>query len=111
MSIKALEFEGLRLRAKAPVPFVEENPYLPEKVYIEGYFPAGTVCTLISAVCSQKIDPYGKQVSDYCHAAALRYTGKDNGEVDDTEVIFHVDLSCLFLLFDPIDKAGNVIPL
>ena len=113
MSIKALEFEGLRLRAKAPVPFVEENNYLPERVYIEGYFPVGTVCTLLRPVCSQKVDPYGKQVSDYCHAAALRYSGKDNGggDDDDTEVVFHVDLSCLFLLFDPIDEAGNVIPL
>ena len=40
--IKAIEFEGKYFRSKVPIPFVEDNFYLPAKVFIEGYFPAGT---------------------------------------------------------------------
>ena len=114
MGIKGMEFEGMLLRAKVPVPFVEENAYLPEKVYVEGYFSPGTVCKFQGTVCSKKIDPYEKQTNDYCHAVSLLYSNKFNGAADSEEentVVFHVDLSALFLLFDPIDEQGNVIQL
>ena len=114
MGIKGLEYEGMLLRAKVPVPFVEENAYLPEKVYVEGYFSVGTVVRFQGTVCSKKIDPYEKQVNDYCHAAALLYSNRLNGAPNTEEenaLVFHVDLSALFLLFDPIDEEGNVIQL
>lgn len=114
MSIKGLEFEGLMLRAKVPIPFVEENVYLPQKVYAEGYFPVGTVFRFQHTVCSQKINAFNEQVNDYCHAAALLYSNKFNG-ADEAEkeytVSFHVDLSALFLLTEPIDENGAVMEL
>lgn len=112
--VKGFEFEGLRLRAKVPIPFVEENFYLPQKVYVEGYFPVGTVFTFQEAVCSKKQNPFGDQINDYCHAAALVYSNRLNGaSADDEEqkIIFHVDLSALFLLLDPIDETGTIIKL
>lgn len=114
MSLKSLEFEGMMLRSKVPIPFVEENFYLPQKVYVEGYFPIGTVFKFQSSVCSKKMDPYGTQINDYCHAVALVYSNKFNG-ADETEeeqqIIFHVDLSAMFLLLEPIDENGNTIEL
>ena len=114
--MKSLEFEGLFLRSKVPIPFVEENFYLPKKVFIEGYFPVGTIFKFQDTVCSKKIDAYNStnEVNDYCHAVSLLYSNKFNGaEADEEEykVIFHVDLSALFLLTDPIDKDGNIIEL
>ena len=109
-----MEFEGLFLRSKVPIPFVEENFYLPQKVYIEGYFPVGTVFKFVEAVCSKKMNPYGDQINDYCHAAALEYNNKFNGATesdDEHKIIFHVDLSALFLMLDPIDSEGNVMKL
>jgi len=114
MSIKAFEFEGLRLRSKVPIPFVEENSYLPERVYIEGYFPVGTICKLQMPICSKKLNPFNEQTNDYCHAVSLLYDSRENDSSVDQEpytVIFHVDLSALFLLFDPIDEDNHVIPL
>mgnify|MGYP006872977261 CR=1 FL=1 len=114
MAVKGMEFEGLMLRSKVPIPFVEENFYLPPKVFVEGYFPAGTVFKFQETVCSKKQNPYGDQVNDYCHAAALVYSNKFNGAPEDEEenkIIFHVDLSALFLLLDPIDEIGNVVEL
>lgn len=112
--INVLEFEGLRLRSKVPIPFVEENVFLPEKVFVEGYFPVGTVVTFDHTVCAKKMNAFDEQVNDYCHAAALLYSNKLNdAEPDEDEytVMFHVDLSALFLLFDPIDADGNLIQL
>ena len=114
MAVKGLEFEGLMLRSKIPIPFVEENFYLPQKVYVEGYFPAGTIFKFQDTVCSKKQNPYGDQINDYCHAAALLYSNKFNGAADSEEehkIIFHVDLSALFLMLDPIDENGNIIKL
>ena len=112
--INGLEFEGLRLRSKVPIPFVEENIFLPERIFVEGYFPIGTIVTFERPVCSKKTNAFDEQVNDYCHAAALIYSNKLNGadpDEDDYQVIFHVDLSALFLMFDPIDADGNLIPL
>ena len=114
MAVKGLEFEGLMLRSKIPIPFVEENFYLPQKVYVEGYFPVGTIFKFQDTVCSKKQNPYGDQINDYCHAAALLYSNKFNGAADSEEehkIIFHVDLSALFLMLDPIDENGNIIKL
>ena len=114
MALKSLEFEGLMFRSKVPIPFVEENFYLPPKVFVEGYFPAGTIFKFEEAVCSKKQNPYGDQINDYCHAAALVYSNKFNGADDSEEehkIIFHVDLSAMFLLLDPIDEEGNIIRL
>ena len=112
--INALEFEGLKLRSKVPIPFVEENFFLPEKVFVEGYFPVGTIFTFDQPVCSKKMNAFDEQVNDYCHAAALVYSNKLNGaepDEDEYTVTFHVDLSALFLLLEPIDAEGNVIQL
>ena len=116
MSVKPLEFENLFLRATVPIPFVEENFYLPEKLFVEGYFPVGTVFKFLNPVCSKKIDAYNstREVNDYCHAVSLLYINKFNGADDSEEeykIIFHVDLSALFLLTEPLDKNGNVIAL
>jgi hypothetical protein len=114
--IKALDFEGKFFRSKVPIPFVEDNFYLPAKVFIEGYFPVGTVFQFQEAICSKKIDVYNDQVNDYCHAVSLLYSNRFKGnespdEEDEYRVIFHVDLSALFLLVDPIDEQGNIIEL
>lgn len=112
--IQELEFEGLKLRSKVPIPFVEENVFLPERVFVEGYFPAGTIVTFERPVCSKKMNAFDDQVNDYCHAAALMYSNKLNGADEDEDeytVIFHVDLSALFLLFDPVDDNGKVIDI
>ncbi|MBQ7704444.1 MAG: hypothetical protein IJT73_03315 [Selenomonadaceae bacterium] len=114
--IKSFDFEEKFFRAKVPIPFVEDNFYLPAKVFIEGYFPAGTVFKFQEAVCSKKIDVYNDQVNDYCHAVSFLYSNKFKGnespdEEDEYKVIFHVDLSALFLLLEPIDENGNVIEI
>ena len=114
--IKALDFEGTFFRSKVPIPFVEDNFYLPAKVFVEGYFPVGTVFQFQEAICSKKIDVYNDQVNDYCHAVSLLYSNRFKGnespdEEDEYRVIFHVDLSALFLLVDPIDEQGNIIEL
>ena len=114
MAAKSMEFEGLLLRSKVPIPFVEENFYLPPKVYVEGYFPVGTIFKFQETVCSKKMNPFGDQINDYCHAAALLYSNKLNGAAEDEEeqkILFHVDLSALFLLLEPIDESGNIITL
>lgn len=114
MAIKPLDLEGRFLRSKLPIPFVEDNIYLPAKVFIEGYFPAGTIFKFQEAVCSKKIDVYNDQVNDYCHAVSLLYSNKFNGAAKDEEeytVIFHVDLSCLFMLTDLLDENGNAVTL
>mgnify|MGYP006873141942 CR=1 FL=1 len=114
MSVKGFEFEGLMLRSKVPIPFVEENYYLPQKVFVEGYFPVGTIFQFRDTICSKKQNYMGDQVNDYCHAAALLYSNRFNG-ADESEIeqqiIFHVDLSALFLMLDPIDENGNVTAL
>ena len=114
MSVKGMDFEGLMLRAKVPIPFVEENFYLPSKVFVEGYFPVGTIFQFQETVCSKKQNPFGDEVNDYCHAASLIYSNKFNGASADEEenkIVFHVDLSALFLLLEPIDSNGEVIKL
>ncbi len=114
--IKSFDFEGAFFRAKVPIPFVEDNFYLPAKVFVEGYFPAGTIFKFQEAICSKKLDVYNDQVNDYCHAVSLLYSNKFQGneaadDEDEYKVIFHVDLSALFLLVEPIDASGNVIKL
>lgn len=112
--IKNLNFDNLFLRAKVAIPFVEDNFYLPEKVFVDGYFPAGTVFKFIEPVCSKKVNAFGDQVNDYSHAASLLYSNKFNGaaaDEDEYTVIFDVDLSALFLICEPIDSNGNVIEL
>lgn len=112
--IKSLDFENLFLRSKVPIPFVEENTYLPEVIFVDGYFPTGTIFKFIRVVCSQKLNGYGDQVNDYAHAVSLLFSNKFNGadpEEDEYKIMFHVDLSALFQLLDPIDEDGNVINL
>lgn len=111
--IKNLNFENLYLRSKVAIPFVEDNSYLPEKVFVDGIFTAGTVFKFLEPICSKKINAFGDQVNDYSHAASLLYSNKFNGGANEDEytVIFHVDLSALFMLCDPIDAQGNAIQL
>ena len=108
------EFENMFLRAKVAIPFVEENNYMPKEIFVEGVFPAGTVFKFLEPVCSKKINAFDDQVNDYCHAVSLLYSNKFNDAAPDEEeykVIFHVDLSALFLLTEPIDAQGNLIEL
>lgn len=112
--IKSLEFEGLRLRSKVPIPFVEDNSFLPDKIFVEGYFPVGTIFTFDRPVCSKKQNAFDEQVNDFCDAAALVFSNKLNGaepDEDEYTVKFYVDLSALFLLTEPIDAEGNPIEL
>lgn len=112
--IKNLDFENLFLRSKVAIPFVEDNSFLPEKVFVDGIFPAGTIFKFLEPVCSKKVNAFGEQVNDYCHAASLLYSSKFNGgdgDSDEYTVIFHVDLSALFMLTDPIDSHGNKIEI
>ena len=114
MTPKSLDFEKIFLRSKVPIPFVEADLYLPQKIFIDGYFPVGTIFKFQEPICAKKMDAYNNQVNDYCHAASLLYSNKFNG-ADDSEdeytITFHVDLSALFLLTEPIDDKGNVIKL
>ena len=112
--IKNLDFENLFLRSKVAIPFVEDNNYLPEKVFVDGIFPAGTVFKFLEPICSKKVNAFGEQINDYSHAASLLFSTKFNGAADDEDdytIIFHVDLSALFLLTDPIDEQGNIIDI
>ena len=112
--ITNLNFDKMFLRSKVAIPFVEDNSFLPEKVFVDGIFPAGTVFKFLEPICSKKINAFGDQVNDYSHAASLLYSNKFNGaarDEDEYTIIFHVDLSALFLIADPIDKDGNVIKL
>ena len=114
--VKSFDFEDKFFRSKVPIPFVEDNFYLPAKVFVEGYFPAGTVFKFQEAICSKKIDVYNNQVNDYCHAASMLYSNKFKGNESESEdeeykVIFHVDLSAFFLLMEPIDENGNIIEI
>ncbi len=114
MSITGLELEGKFLRAKVPIPFVEENSCLPARVFVEGYFPAGTVFKCGKPVCSMKLNAFQDQVNDYCHAITLNYSERYNGNPEaDTmkDISFHVDLSALFLITDLLDESGNVVKL
>ena len=106
MGICAFEFEGKLFRSKVPIPFVEATHYLPAKVYVEGYFPVGTVFRFGRPVCSQKINAFKEQVNDYCHAVSMVYSERFNGNPDageDKDITFHVDLSSFFLLLEPVD--------
>lgn len=108
--ITTLDFENLFLRSKVAIPFVEENNYLPEKVFVDGIFPAGTVFKFLQPICSKKVNAFGDQVNDYSHAASLLYSNKFNGAAPDEDeytVIFHVDLSALFLLTEPVNIQEN----
>lgn len=112
--ITNLNFENLFLRAKVAIPFVEDNNYLPEKVFVDGIFTAGTVFKFLEPICSKKINAFGDQVNDYSHAASLLYSNKFNGansDEDEYTIIFHVDLSALFMICEPIDAQGNVIDI
>ena len=112
--ITTLNFENLFLRSKVAIPFVEDNTFLPEKVFVDGVFQAGTVFKFLEPVCSKKINAFGDQVNDYSHGASLLYSNKFNGAAPDEDeytIIFHVDLSALFLLCDPIDAKGNSIAI
>ena len=112
--IKNLNFEKIFLRSKVAIPFVEDNSYLPPKVFIDGIFPAGTVFKFLEPLCTKKINAFGDQVNDYSHAASLLFSNKFNGAGDDEDeytIIFHVDLSALFLLTEPLDAQGNPIAL
>lgn len=112
--ITTLDFENLFLRSKIAIPFVEDNNFLPEKVFVDGIFPAGTVFKFLEPICSKKISAFGEQVNDYSHAASLLYSNKFNNAAPDEDeytIIFHVDLSALFLICDPIDAQGNSIAI
>ena len=112
--IKNLDFENLFLRSKVAIPFVEDNNYLPEKIFIDGIFSAGTVFKFLEPICTKKVNAFGDQVNDYAQAASLLYSNKFNGAAPDEDeytIIFHVDLSSLFMLTDPIDAQGNLIEL
>ena len=105
--IRNLNFDKIFLRSKVAIPFVEENSYLPEKVFIDGIFPAGTVFKFLQPICSKKINAFGDQVNDYSHAASLLFSNKFNGAAPDEDeytIIFHVDLSALFLLTEPVNQ-------
>lgn len=111
MSIHGFEFEEKLFRSKVPIPFVEATPYLPNKVYVEGYFPVGTVFQFGHPVCSQKINAFKEQVSDYCHAVSMIYSERFNGNPEageDNDIAFHVDLSSFFLLLEPVDE--DIVP-
>ena len=112
--ITNLDFENLFLSAKVAIPFAEANNYLPEKVFVDGIFRAGTIFKFLEPICSKKTSAFGEQVNDYCHAASLLYSNKFNGAADDEDeytIIFHVDLSALFLLTEPLDAQSNPIEL
>ena len=112
--IRNLDFENLFLRSKVAIPFVEANSFLPEKIFVDGYFPAGTIFKFLEPICSKRVSGFGEQINDYCHAASLLFSNKFNGADDDEDdytVIFHVDLSALFLLTEPIDEQGNPIEI
>lgn len=114
--IKPWVFDDQFFRSKVPIPFVEDNFYMPATVFVEGYFPVGTVFKFLEPICSKKTNEYNNEVNDYCHAVSLLYSNRFKGNViadedDEYRVIFHVDLSALFLLMDPIDENGEVIPL
>ena len=112
--IKNLNFDKIYLRSKVPIPFVEDNSFLPEKVFVDGIFPAGTIFKFLEPICSKKVNAFGDQVNDYSHAAALFFSNKFNGAAPDDDeytIIFHVDLSALFLLCDPIDTQGNKLEI
>lgn len=112
--IKNLNFDKIYLRSKVPIPFVEDNSFLPEKVFVDGIFPAGTIFKFLEPICSKKVNAFGDQVNDYSHAASLLYSNKFNGaaaDEDEYTIIFHVDLSALFLLCDPFDEHGKRIQL
>ena len=109
MSIKGFEFEGKFFRSKVPIPFVEAAHYMPDRVYVEGYFPVGTVFRFGKPVCSQKINAFKEQVNDYCHAVSLVYSERFNGTPeagDATDITIHVDLSSFFLLLEPLNEDG-----
>ena len=106
MSVKSYEFEGKLFRAKVPILFVEAAYYLPKRVYVDGYFTPGTVFQFDKPVCSKKMNNMNEETSDYCHAAALIYSERFNGNPDadeDKDILFHVDLSSFFLLLEPVD--------
>lgn len=110
--IKNLDFENLFLRSKVAIPFVEDNHFLPKKVFVDGIFPAGTVFKFLEPFRGKRVSEYGEY--DYCHAASLLYSNKFNGAAPDEDeytIIFHVDLSALFLITDPIDAQGNLITI
>lgn len=112
--IKNLNFENLYLRSKVAIPFVEDNNFLPEKIFIDGIFPAGTIFKFLEPICTKKINAFGDQVNDYAQAASLLYSNKFNGATQDEDeytIIFHVELSSLFQLTDPIDEQGNLIDI
>ena len=112
--VKNLNFDKIFLRSKVAIPFVEENSFLPEKVFVDGIFPAGTIFKFLQPICSKKVNAFGDQVNDYSHAASLMFSNKFNGaaaDEDEYTIIFHVDLSALFLLCDPIDANGKIISL
>ena len=109
MSIKGFEFEGRFFRSKVPIPFVEAAAYLPNRVYVEGFFPAGTVFRFGKPVCSQKINAFKEQVNDYCHAVSMVYSERFNGNPEakeDEDITIHVYLSSFFLLLEPVDEDG-----
>ena len=114
MNVKSFQFENRFFRTKVPIPFVEEAPCLPDTVFADGYFPVGTVVKFHRLVMSSKLDGYNEQINDYCHAAAMLYSNRFNGDEQserEYEIIFHVDLSAFFLLLEPIDSDGHVIDL
>lgn len=103
--IKNLDFENLFLRSKVDIPFVEDTNFLPDKIFVDGIFPAGTVFKFLEPFSGKKVKEYGSY--DYCHAASLLFSNKFNGAAPDDDeftIIFHVDLSALFLLTEPIDE-------
>ena len=108
MAIQSYEFEGKFFRAKVPIPFSEAAYYLPKRVYVDGVFEPGTIFQFDKPVCSKRINLQGEEVNDYCHAAAMVYSERFNGNPnanEDEDIAIHVDLSAFFLLLESVEDS------
>lgn len=106
MSIEKFEMEGRLVRTKVPIPFVEAAHYMPKRVFVDGCFPAGTILKVGKPVCSKRVNAMREEVNDYCHAIALTYSERFNGNPEspeDADIVCHIDLSSFFLLVEPVE--------
>ncbi len=110
MSIENFEMEGRLVRAKVPIPFVEAAHYMPKRVFEDGCFPAGTIFKVGKPVCSKRMNPMKEEVNDYCHAIALKYSERLNGNPEapeDADIVCHIDLSSFFLLVESVEGDAS----
>ena len=96
-------FTGKKLCAKVPILYRNQTPYMP-----------GTIFEV------EKVVDYAKQLDFEGHNAIFESTGWDEGirlvmqaivNKKYQKVAIQVDLSVLYLLFDPMDEDGSVIRL